>query len=678
MIKANWLIFSFFAVLIVSFSLPACGDDSDNSDNAAGYIGSVTTTTDTGETVDLGDDDDNDDDDNNVDPQTLDLDNDGYTASVDCNDNDPAIHPGVSEIEYDGIDQDCDGADLVDIDGDGYAAIEADGDDCSDRDAAINPGASEITGNLFDEDCDGYANDTDGDGYDHDAAGGDDCNDADALINPGVTDTPGNEIDEDCDGFANDIDNDGHDSIDAGGDDCNDRNAAINPDVLEICGNDVDENCDGESCEFPTAIIYSYTFFPSLEEEVPVNTVITIERSLSNFNSGVTLIVRSDTGDVVPGREMRYNCEGSGPDDCAGIHFQPLNMLAPGTTYNIELHEGSTLYGSRFSTAELADPYLPIDDNRFSRTPTAFLVEVNEIVKPPNFHILGMDSFMVDLFNAQSSWIIGPAGFPSANDGYDGANLVLGGGEAYELDGSHAGLEYNHSATARAFFGDISIDHDGDTYLTASADSGEMPLYGTMVTANSIDVDGFLENGSEPSLVDGSFQATIENCADVCDTLSDQYVEFAAFCDPVNNFLYVCSVNDTLEIDFDFVGHYNPVPEVIISPPRFTTSPADGLVIDVIGANGEGSFINDSSITVIVHTAGIYDDIYSYNYDDVITFDLYNDSCPSGYCEITSAFFAMPDDYNGVFSTYGIINGLKYDVEVIFGLQYAYFRGVRF
>lgn len=54
-------------------------------------------------------------------------------------------------MPYDGVDQDCDGADLLDVDGDGSPSP----DDCDDVAPAIRPGATEVRGDGIDQDCDG-------------------------------------------------------------------------------------------------------------------------------------------------------------------------------------------------------------------------------------------------------------------------------------------------------------------------------------------------------------------------------------------------------------------------------------------------------------------------------------------------------------------------------------------
>ena len=43
----------------------------------------------------------------------VDGDGDGFAADVDCDDTDPSVYPGASEVKHDGIDQDCNGYDLT-------------------------------------------------------------------------------------------------------------------------------------------------------------------------------------------------------------------------------------------------------------------------------------------------------------------------------------------------------------------------------------------------------------------------------------------------------------------------------------------------------------------------------------------------------------------------------------
>jgi len=136
-----------------------------------------------------------------------DVDQDGYTADVDCDDTDAAIHPGASDIACDGIDQDCNGADAVrtactDGDGDEYTADV----DCDDNNASIHPNAYDTPCDGIDQDCDGAdavdasCTDKDGDGYTADV----DCNDTNASIHPGAGDTTCDGVDDDCNGTVDD------------------------------------------------------------------------------------------------------------------------------------------------------------------------------------------------------------------------------------------------------------------------------------------------------------------------------------------------------------------------------------------------------------------------------------------------------------------------------------------
>lgn len=80
-----------------------------------------------------------------------DEDNDGVASDKDCNDNDPAIRPGVAEILFDGQDQNCNGMNDEDADGDGQTIHNG---DCDDTKPYVFSGAVEFQ-DAIDDDCDG-------------------------------------------------------------------------------------------------------------------------------------------------------------------------------------------------------------------------------------------------------------------------------------------------------------------------------------------------------------------------------------------------------------------------------------------------------------------------------------------------------------------------------------------
>ena len=178
-------------------------------------------------------------------------------ASVDCDDGDASVHPGAEESPADGIDADCDGAELcyTDYDGDGYrpddysevegdllctgaglVGADAPGGDCDDGDASINPEGEETAADGVDGNCDGIEQcyvdadndgfrttdgaivdsesiDCSGDGVANADAPDTDCDDGNADVNPGMGDAIGDELDADCDGFEMcyaDLDGDGY------------------------------------------------------------------------------------------------------------------------------------------------------------------------------------------------------------------------------------------------------------------------------------------------------------------------------------------------------------------------------------------------------------------------------------------------------------------------------------
>ncbi len=208
----------------------------------------------------------------------------------DCDDDDPAFHPGADEDDCtDPADYNCDGSTgYADADADGYPACE----DCDDGSASVHPDADEYCDGL-DNDCDGtvdndavdartWYNDGDGDGRGDPTTGvaactqpsgtvadGSDCDDSDDGIWPGAPELC-DGLDNDCDGTVDepdavdattwyiDYDADGYGSAAYTQDactqpsgwvsdatDCDDSNAAANPGAAEICDG-ADNDCDGQ------------------------------------------------------------------------------------------------------------------------------------------------------------------------------------------------------------------------------------------------------------------------------------------------------------------------------------------------------------------------------------------------------------------------------------------------
>ena len=94
-----------------------------------------------------------------VEPE-VDNDGDGYAASQDCDDGNPAVHPGAYEDPCGNTDSNCDGRVQIvacnpiaetDADGDGYGPSV----DCNDANPAVHPGAYDPDPcDGVDEDCD--------------------------------------------------------------------------------------------------------------------------------------------------------------------------------------------------------------------------------------------------------------------------------------------------------------------------------------------------------------------------------------------------------------------------------------------------------------------------------------------------------------------------------------------
>ncbi|RME27687.1 MAG: hypothetical protein D6798_03995 [Deltaproteobacteria bacterium] len=173
------------SLLLAATLLAACGDKGDGGSDSGSADGGISD----GGSADGGTADGGGADGGSADGGSADedRDQDGYVAGRDCDDTNPDVHPGATEV-CNGVDDDCN--DLVDdnardmvtmypdMDGDGYGNplagqqfcpddIPAEGyvdndADCRDSDASVNPDGTEICDDdNRDEDCDGLRDDED-------------------------------------------------------------------------------------------------------------------------------------------------------------------------------------------------------------------------------------------------------------------------------------------------------------------------------------------------------------------------------------------------------------------------------------------------------------------------------------------------------------------------------------
>jgi hypothetical protein len=321
-----------------------------------------------------------------------DLDGDGYTCAVDCNDDDPSVHPGIVDI-CDGIDNDCDGP----IDEDhadtatscGVGACGAAGvlqcvegtlvDSCQ-------PGLPAIDDAL----CDGVDEDCDGSTDENFPAqpcttgqpgvcgpGTLSCRDASVLCLPDVSASPAdalcNGLDDDCDGAVDEDFSSGSCSTgalgicDAGSTRCETGTELCEADQLpvpEVCNDGLDNDCDGD------------IDYPDDASCAPSSLRIPIVSSVDDVEERIS----SGGGMSLTSNDLEFTEDGV-LQQVVGLRFRNLGIPSGSTILGAriqftvdEIHSAPTSLTVEGEASDDASRFLDVPENLTSRPRTASAV----------------------------------------------------------------------------------------------------------------------------------------------------------------------------------------------------------------------------------------------------------------------------------------------------------------
>ncbi|MFC1615314.1 MopE-related protein [Patescibacteria group bacterium] len=309
----------------------------------------------------------------------------------DCNDNNADSYPGNTEICGNGLDDDCNGSDLIcpldckDSDGDGFGVCpncginygcSNNGNDCNDGDDKSHIGAVEICDGK-DNDCDldiDEGCDLDGDNYcdcsqefeygsnlmstcirtnttnGEAVANTCDCDETNKNIHPSASEICENGIDEDCDKSDSicalncvDNDNDGYgnpasDSCIHTQLDCNDSDSKIHPWAIEICDGK-DNDCDGTIDEWCDIDGDNYC---DCSQEFEYGSDLTSTCSGTNTTNASSVSNTCDCNEINPNIHPSASeiCGNGVDEDCDGIVDEGCD-LGEGNIYYIDSNLGN-------------------------------------------------------------------------------------------------------------------------------------------------------------------------------------------------------------------------------------------------------------------------------------------------------------------------------------------------